>query len=319
MSEPVSGLCSRVLDRLQSGVLVLDAERRLHYLNPWLRAALPETLRDVANGEALDAAWGLGAGSRLDAAVESALRGLPAVLSTGLNPHPLPLRQPQADGSLGEPMAQAVQVQPLSAGDRALVMITVADVSAMLRREGLLREQADKLQSLSLTDELTGVANRRRLNLFLEEAVRRGQRSGQPFSLILIDIDHFKAYNDSLGHIAGDACLVGVAETLRQQVRRPGDLLARYGGEEFCIVLADDGAEAAFEIAEQLRASIESLRLPHPASTSADHLTISLGVATWTAERRLSPTGLLLKADRALFEAKQAGRNRVAGARARGE
>jgi diguanylate cyclase (GGDEF)-like protein len=313
--KPGDDLCSAVLDQLQSGVLVLDAERRVRYLNPWLRSALGERSGEAEPGRSIDGLLDARAAARLQAAIDAALQGLPGLLSTGLNPHPLPLRQRRADGSEGEPMAQSVQVQALRFGDEPCVLVTVADVSAMMRREGLLREQAEKLSSLSLTDELTGIANRRRLNHYLEDSLRRAQRAEAPLSVILLDIDHFKAYNDSLGHIAGDACLVSVVDCLKSLVRSAGDLLARYGGEEFCVVLAEEGGHSALDVAERLRQAVESLRLSHPASPTAAHITISLGVATWTPERRLSATGLLLKADRYLFEAKQGGRNRVAPGR----
>lgn len=313
--KPLEGLCAVVLDHLRSGVLVLDAGQRVRYLNPWLAAALGEAAAGAALGEPIASLLEGASGRRLQAAIDAALRGLPGLLSTGLNPHPLPLRQRRADGSEGEPMAQSVQVQALHIGDEPCVLVTVADVSAMMRREGLLREQAEKLSSLSLTDELTGIANRRRLNHYLEDCLRRAQRAEAPLSVILLDIDHFKAYNDSLGHIAGDACLVSVVDCLKSLLRSAGDLLARYGGEEFCVVLAEEGGHSALDVAERLRQAVESLRLSHPASPTAPHITISLGVATWTPERRLSATGLLLKADRYLFEAKQGGRNRVAPGR----
>ncbi|MCG6117690.1 MAG: GGDEF domain-containing protein [Aquimonas sp.] len=309
MSRDPEGLCGAVLERLGSGVLVVDVQLVVRYLNPWLAAALGP-LAEGLQGRCLAEALPELADGRLLGAVRQALdASLPSVLSPGLNRRPLPLYG-EAAGGVARPLAQSVQVQPLSLSGERFCLVTVADVSAMMRREGLLREQAQRLSSLSLTDELTGIPNRRRLNQFLEAELPRAQRAAAPLAVILLDIDHFKAYNDTLGHIAGDACLVEVVDALVAQVRHPGDLLARYGGEEFCVVLGGQGADQAAVAAERLRACVESLRLPHPDSSVGPHVTISLGAAVLEAGRRSSATALLLKADRALFEAKQGGRNR---------
>lgn len=310
MSAVPHGLCAAVLERLGSGVMVLDAALVVRYFNPWLARALGP-LADDLRGRRLPEALPELEGGRLLSAVRQALdSSLPSVLSPGLNRQPLPLRGESAGGAQ-RPLAQSVQVQPLVLPEGGFCLVTVTDVSSMMRREVLLREQAQRLSSLSLTDELTGIPNRRRLNQFLEAELPRAQRAQAPLSVILLDIDHFKRYNDSLGHIAGDACLVEVVDALSAQVRHPGDLLARYGGEEFCVVLGGQDGAQAMVAAERLRACVESLRLPHPDSSVGPHVTISLGVAVLEAGRRSSPTALLLRADRALFEAKQGGRNRV--------
>jgi diguanylate cyclase (GGDEF)-like protein len=168
-----------------------------------------------------------------------------------------------------------------------------------------------RLQSTSFRDGLTEIANRRRFDEFIDLEWRRSMRGGTPVSLIMIDIDFFKAYNDTYGHQRGDDCLKRVALCLSGALNRPGDLAARYGGEEFAIVLAGTTAGGARAVAETLRARVEGLGLPHAGSSTSDRVTITLGVASAIPLRDSSPATLIAAADRALYRAKRAGRNRV--------
>jgi diguanylate cyclase (GGDEF)-like protein len=136
-------------------------------------------------------------------------------------------------------------------------------------------------------------------------------RNGSAVSLLYIDADHFKALNDSQGHHSGDECLVSLAAEFRRVCKRKTDLAARYGGEEFTIILPDTGATAAEQFAQSVRLAIAALNLPHPASPTAPFLTVSIGVATATRQQWSTPDTLLAAADQALYEAKNAGRNRV--------
>jgi diguanylate cyclase (GGDEF)-like protein len=158
-------------------------------------------------------------------------------------------------------------------------------------------------------DPLTGIANRATLGTGLREALEEGRRSGSYCSVLMVDIDFFKQYNDSLGHIAGDACLIQVAGALSRSRVRVHDLVARYGGEEFAIVLADTGAEAAQEVARRLIDAIERLQIAHPACPLG-RITISIGIATQTTQTPMDPVAVLDEADRALYRAKSNGRNR---------
>ncbi len=167
-----------------------------------------------------------------------------------------------------------------------------------------------KLDELSRHDPLTGLANRRYLFNCLENEWRRERRHGQPISLIMIDIDHFKAYNDTYGHQQGDECLRQVADTLRAEVRRPGDLLARYGGEEFAVVLPETPASGARQLAEAMRAAVSNRNLPHASSPVAPNVTVSLGIAEIHPEHHRIED-LVSDADGALYRAKAGGRNRV--------
>jgi diguanylate cyclase (GGDEF)-like protein len=305
-------LLSAALGKLQTGVLVVDSELRVNFINHWLQQALHSATAWHADIPLLELLPEL-ADSRLLQAINQALQnGLPAVLSPSLNPQSLPLFSPAMDTE-DEPqaLAHALQVIPLRQDGLQHCLIAVSDLSSSMRRENLLKAQAEKLGIQSLTDELTGIANRRRMNQYLQEEVRRGARSYRPLSVILLDIDHFKQFNDRFGHLAGDECLIRVALSLQARVTRAGDLLARYGGEEFCVVLPDTDNEAALALAESLRLKVAGLNTAQPGNSSAPTVTISVGVATWLPGLPETCTGLLLKADNALYRAKQQGRNCV--------
>jgi two-component system chemotaxis family response regulator WspR len=166
-----------------------------------------------------------------------------------------------------------------------------------------------ELERLSSQDGLTGIANRRIFDEFLTREWGRAVRDNKPLSLILIDIDHFKKYNDGYGHQGGDDCLRQVAQKLASAVRRPGDLVARYGGEEFAVVMPDTDLEGAKSIAASLCDGISSMKLVHAYSDTADHVTISLGVASMTPSADVGPEALIAKSDGALYKAKENGRN----------
>ncbi|HEY6872675.1 MAG TPA: diguanylate cyclase [Geobacteraceae bacterium] len=174
-----------------------------------------------------------------------------------------------------------------------------------------LAEANRQLERLATQDTLTGIANRRFFNEFLYNEWRQALRNTQPFSIIMIDIDCFKAFNDTYGHQTGDNCLSMVASALQHVVKRPKDLLARYGGEEFVVVLPDTGSEGALLLAENMRATVERLGIRNEASTAGDTVTVSIGVATGLPGRDSTPEALIAAADKALYHAKGEGRNRT--------
>ncbi len=188
-----------------------------------------------------------------------------------------------------------------------------------VRRE--LEEKNRQLERLSTHDALTGIPNRRHFDATLEQEWRRATREASPLTLALCDIDHFKGYNDGYGHQEGDVCLERVARALAETFRRPGDLVARYGGEEFVTVLPSTAEKGAAALAEKMRAAIEALQIPHRNSPIRSVVTISVGVATVVPQPGSEPEGLVDAADRALYAAKQQGRNRVvvAGATTEGK
>jgi diguanylate cyclase (GGDEF)-like protein len=176
-------------------------------------------------------------------------------------------------------------------------------------------EEANRgLERLSLLDPLTGIANRRHFERVLEFERKRSDRTGASLGLLMIDIDEFKAFNDALGHVAGDACLKAVVDALAGSMRGAGDLLARYGGEEFAVVMPGADLEGALALAERLRAGVESLQIEGTSPADMRRVTISIGVAASANVRTITAEALVSAADRALYEAKQAGRNRVRSA-----
>jgi diguanylate cyclase (GGDEF)-like protein len=168
---------------------------------------------------------------------------------------------------------------------------------------------------MSMQDGLTGIANRRRFDEALQSEWRRNGRTASALSVVMIDVDHFKKFNDRNGHLAGDDCLRKVATAMQHALKRPGDLLARYGGEEFVAILPATPLSGGLFTAQQLHDAVVSLAIPHGASATAEFVTVSVGVASCVPEHHAEPGPLVARADAMLYKAKEAGRNQVQGAR----
>jgi diguanylate cyclase (GGDEF)-like protein len=184
-------------------------------------------------------------------------------------------------------------------------------VVARVKNHLQLKQYRDHLENIAFIDGLTGIPNRRSFDQHIRAEWQRGVRSASELSLLLIDIDHFKQYNDTYGHQAGDACLAVVAKALSSSVHRPGDLVARYGGEEFVCILPATNIEGASAIGTTLREAVNYLKIPHKSSSVCNHVTISIGGASIMPDQSSDIGDLIGAADAMLYKAKSEGRDRV--------
>ncbi|MBR0754592.1 sensor domain-containing diguanylate cyclase [Bradyrhizobium jicamae] len=206
---------------------------------------------------------------------------------------------------LGNQLYLAIDAGPIHDEDGRLIAVveTLRDMTDQKRAESAL-------QALASSDGLTGLANRRSFDQALTLEWARAQRTRSPLSLLLIDVDHFKLYNDLHGHQKGDDCLRAVAATMGASLR-PADVAARYGGEEFAILMPDTTHDIALHAAERLREAVCNLRVAHGAARAGKHVTLSLGVATEVPMDEMNSDNLVTRADQALYAAKHSGRDRV--------
>lgn len=188
------------------------------------------------------------------------------------------------------------------------------DITESKRAAEALEESNRKLEAQINIDGLTGISNRRHFDAVLAQEYARHARSGAELSLILLDLDHFKAFNDTYGHVQGDECLRQVARSMAKSARRPADLAARYGGEEFACILPETSRNGALAIAEEIRQGIIALAIPHTGSDVAEYVTASLGVVTVRCAVGGSVEYILAQVDKLLYQAKASGRNQVQSA-----
>ena len=199
----------------------------------------------------------------------------------------------------------------LGAVDYIVKPFSLPVVKARVATHLELKRYRDLLANQSLVDGLTGIPNRRRFDQFLDQTWKLCLRRAEPLAVILMDVDHFKAYNDHYGHQAGDDSLRRIGQALMAAKRRPLDLLARYGGEEFVCVLPETHLAGAVAVAESLRAAVAGLAIEHAHPSAAGHITMSLGVAVCIPSENTTSADLLSGADKALYQAKREGRDRV--------
>lgn len=293
---------------LDDGIILLDGQGRVVLWNARI-ARWSERPAATVLGHVLPDIFPEIAGSRLPQAIAWALqRNLPSFLSPSLNRSLLPL------GGEDKIIDQSIRVIPMTEADgERYCLVHVADVTATMEKERVLRMKAKQLRDMAAVDGLTGVASRRQFQQRCEEEGNRHRRMGEPYSVIMLDIDYFKNYNDTYGHPLGDQCLVAVSAAISHALHRSSDLLARVGGEEFAVLLPGTDHAGASLLAERIRAEVEDLAIPHADSRTAPVVTISLGVASATRNARVGIQDLISAADAALYDAKHAGRNRWRG------
>jgi diguanylate cyclase (GGDEF)-like protein/PAS domain S-box-containing protein len=200
-------------------------------------------------------------------------------------------------------------------GETTALVGFMFDISEHKKAEQELDRLHKELETLAVKDGLTGVWNRRRFDSILEIEWAAARRASQPLSLIMLDVDFFKQYNDRYGHGQGDECLKAVARTFEAAAARPRDMVARLGGEEFAMILPETDTDAARRIAEKCLRQISGLALPHEGSAIGKVVTASMGIATVTPSAEVEPRAFIDAADKMLYKAKQNGRNRVEAAR----
>ena len=309
-------LLESIIGAVNLGAIVLDEQHRIVLWNRWMARHSAWTAEAVL-GQDFFAIFPDLRHRRIDSAITQALRdNFQSLLSQTLHKAPFDLYTHGAAAGATEGqerMQQAIAVTPINLpGAPRHCLIQINDVTIAVGREKLLREQTMVLRSQTFADGLTGIANRRHFDVAIEKEMRRAMRTGSPLSLLMIDIDHFKDYNDHYGHQQGDGCLIRVAAELAAMLQRPTDLLARYGGEEFAAILPDTDAAQALRMAEAIRQRAADLRIPHAKTgNDAKHITVSIGIATQHPHQPLEISALIGAADRALYLAKRAGRNRV--------
>lgn len=301
-----------IFDTVGFGLMLVDADARVLLWNGWLTRHCGVSAQ-AARGQPLVTVFGAGRSTSFDAALGNALRyKLPVVLSNVLHRCPLPLYAQWPASASTDRMPHAITLTPLVVAPWGpCCLVQIADSSRAISREKVLQKHSDRLIREVMTDSLTRAFSRGFFDQFYQQELARAQRQGTRLSLIMIDVDHFKDYNDAYGHPAGDKALIAVVQALQAGLLRATDKLARYGGEEFVVILPDCAQYKALAIAQQLRAAVLALKLPHRKSAASDHLTVSLGVSTMEAGQPCSAQALLEAADLALYDAKHKGRNCV--------
>lgn len=285
-----------IVDTMAEGLMIVEASGRIQYTNPACDGYLgydSGTLAGHSIGELLNAA-----------VAQEYIAYFKVCVEDPGGEHRHGAREVVIRHRDGPARAMDLTLTPMQVAGEPLFIGLLHDISHRKQYE-------NTLQRAALSDPLTKIANRRHFDSFLELEWQRAIRSGEPLSLIVLDVDHFKLYNDALGHAAGDVALREVAAVLEAHAMRPTDLAARYGGEEFVLLFGETPMNAASALAESLRSRIEGLHLVNPKSATSAWLTASVGVATIIPAQGMEMAAFYIAADQAMYQAKAAGRNRV--------
>lgn len=300
-------MLSFALAEMSDGLAMFDGEGRLEFCNEQYRECFPYTGKLRQPGahmrEILEEV--IKSGEQVIEPTTTPAEWIERILAN-LN------RESEEIISLFDGRWLQVRTRPTS---ESKTLVVVTDVTRLKQAELALHSATDKLNELVNTDALTGLLNRRAFDSAMDTEIGRSGRAGSPMSLLLIDVDRFKAYNDQYGHVSGDECLKLVARHLQRSLKRSADLAVRYGGEEFAAILPETDEDGAYLVAEAFRKSLADARIPHEGSERGI-LTASVGVATYMPDNfHRSASELIQAADEALYSAKAAGRDRVFGTR----
>lgn len=300
-------MLSYALAEMSDGLAMFDVSGRLVFCNQQYRDSFPYTGEFRQPGVHISQIlrFVVETGEQLSVPQEDPDKWV-AEITANLN------RESEEEIALFDGRWLQLRTRPTSNGS---TMVVVSDVTRLKQAELALHSATDQLKHLVRTDSLTGLLNRRAFDDAIESEVRRTARTGTPLSLLIIDIDRFKAYNDRYGHPEGDECLRQVAQRLKSSFKRPADVPARYGGEEFAAILPDTDEDGAYQVAETFRRELAAARIPHAASERG-YVTASVGVATYMPDNlHRSAAEIIAVADEMLYGAKAAGRDRVLGTR----
>lgn len=296
----VGYLLASSLQVLNVGIEIWDTQDRLVYYNEKINDMWPNFHTPAHLGQTFEAITRANFRKRLyPAAIGREESWLAQQLALRVAP-----KEPQIIEISGDRWVNSTKTRT---PDGFLIVIR-ADVTALVRKGRDLEACNSLLIHQSTTDALTGLPNRRRFDEVLATEWQRAGRNGTSLSMLMVDIDHFKRYNDHYGHVTGDACLRQVAQVLHSCVRRAGELVARYGGEEFVLLLPGSDMAHACEVAQQCLDQIAALALPHPGSPTRAHISLSIGVACIEPDPDMDPCNMINAADAAMYRAKSSGR-----------
>jgi len=304
-------LGGKIWDGIQLGLILVDNQGMVLLWNDWTaqHSGIPA---DFALGHSLESLFRDGLASPFKTALKNALsHKLPIVLSNALHRSPLPLYSLPLTRHAQNRMQQSITITPIINNGNHFCLVQITDASISLKRERVLKSHSERLSKEATTDGLTGAYNRRFFDERFAAEFGRAQRQNIPLTLIMLDVDFFKNYNDCYGHPAGDKVLVSIVAAIKLQLHRPTDVVVRYGGEEFAVILPDSDANGGGSIAEKLRVAVSDLNIPHGKSTIADHITISVGITTYQPDTACNAACFLETVDSALYSAKHGGRNCV--------
>jgi diguanylate cyclase (GGDEF)-like protein len=309
-----------IFNSVNLGLILVDSQGTVLLWNDWI-ARHSGIHSDAAVSHLFTSIFPNPLPSTFVSAVNSALKnGLPLVMSNALHKSPLPLFSQTAMGISTEKMQQSITITPVKFDDsNDFCLIQVVDSSTSIKREKILRLHSESHKKDASTDSLTDIYNRRFFDEHFKLELNRAKRLLTPMSLVMLDIDFFKNYNDYYGHPTGDLALIAVANCIKTMMQRGSDMVARYGGEEFIMVLPNFSPEKAQHFALMILNAIDQLQIPHRKSNISDHITVSIGVSTYTPEINCDNITLLNAADLALYKPKQNGRNQLCYLEAKSE